>query len=161
MKPGPFAASAPQEIHEFHRALLVALNLDHFPAGMGDVNMWREFLFVQAPLCDSAGGPFAVLDIHAAVKLMRQQNKAGETRWSLRYSKILREPEAFRDLVLQARKEKRPRPAVVTEQARTGDGAAIQVERDPAADAEPRPVSESVRSFMAELEERKKARAKK
>jgi hypothetical protein len=161
MKPGPFAESAPQEIHEFHRALLVALNLDHFPAGMSDVNSWGDFLAVMKPLAESVGGPFVVRDIHAAVRLMRQQNKSGEARWSLRYSKILREPEAFRDLVLIARKEKRPRAAKVADTAKTGDGANVAIELDPAAESEARPVSESVRAFMNELEERKKARASK
>jgi hypothetical protein len=146
-----FAESAPQEIHDFHRALLVALNLDHFPAGMSDVNSWGDFLAVMKPLAESVGGPFAVRDIHAAVRLMRQQNKSGEARWSLRYSKILREPEAFRDLVLMARKEKRPRAAVETTSRTDATGAVIQVERDPAAEAEPTHISKPLRDWREKM----------
>jgi hypothetical protein len=125
---------------------------------MADMNAWRDFLFVMQPLDDSAGGAFTRADLFAAVGLMRQQNRSGQARWSLRFSKILREPEAFRDLVLIARKKLRPRPPVETASRTDATGAAIAIERDPAAESEPQPISEETARFMKHYEERKAAR---
>lgn len=47
---------------------------------------------------------------------MKRANKAGQAQWSLRPSNILREPEAFRDLVLISRKRRQARPIRPTTQ---------------------------------------------
>jgi hypothetical protein len=154
-----YSSLVPDYIVEFHRALLEALRVDYFRPGMGEMNNWRDFLGVMKPLDDSVGGPFTKADLAAAVALMRSQNRDG-SNWSLRFAKIMQTPEAFRDLVLIARKEKRERPAKRTVQAKTGDGAAVAVERDPAAEAEPQPISDTLRRFMEQLAERKKRRVK-
>jgi hypothetical protein len=144
-------ALVPDYIVAFHRALLVALQVDFFRPGMLEMNNWRDFLEVMKPLEDSAGGPFTAQDIAPAVQLMRAQNRSGGN-WSLRYAKIMRDPEAFRDLVLIARKQRRPREPKVTETARTGDGASVQVERDPAADAEPQHIATSLKEWRQRMQ---------
>ena len=121
------------------------------------MNDWKDFLYVMKPLEDSAGGALKLADIAAAVGLMRKQNRDG-SNWSLRYAKIMRDPETFRDLILQARRVERPRAPVQATQRRNATGAAIAVESDPAAEAEPRPLSESVQRFMNDLADRKKRR---
>lgn len=130
MRAGLF--TPPPEIAEFHRALLAALQVDFFPPGMGDVNAWREFLFALDTLKDSAGGALTAHDIGAAVRLMRQQNKNGKAGWSLRFGKIMKEPEDFRDLVLEARRPVRPRAAIEQTSRVDATGAAVMIERDPA-----------------------------
>jgi hypothetical protein len=122
----------PTYIVDFHRALLEALRVDFFQPGMLEMNNWRDFLEVMKSLDDSAGGPFTKADLAAAVALMRSQNKSG-ANWSLRFAKIMQTPEAFRDLVLIARKEKRERSPKQVVQAKTGDGASVAAERDPVA----------------------------
>lgn len=153
-------ALVPDYIVDLHCALLEALRVDYFKPGMVEMNNWRDFLSVMKPLDDSAGGAFTKADLSAAVNLMRSQNRENSANWSLRFAKIMQTPEAFRDLVLIARKEKRERPPKQIVQAKTGDGAAVAVERDPAAEAEPTPVSKEVQRFMSELADRKKRKAK-
>jgi hypothetical protein len=145
----------PEEIVALHRTLLAALRVDYFRPGMLEMNHWTAFLWVMKPLADSVGGPFTAADIAPVIAIMRAQNQSGGN-WSLRFAKIMQNPEAFRDLVLIARKNRRPREPKITTTAKTGDGASVAVERDPAAEAEPQPVSEEVRRFMDELADRKK-----
>jgi hypothetical protein len=142
---------ATPEILELHKALLAALRVDYFTPGMGDVNAWRDFLFVLDTIKDSAGGPLTARDIHAAIGLMREQNRDKRAGWSLRFGKIMREPEAFRDLVLEARRIKRPRKPIQTAQVTQPDGANVMVERDPAAEAEPTHVSNPLREFRERM----------
>jgi hypothetical protein len=138
--------SIPNEIFELHRALLSALRVDYFPPGLGDVNMWRDFLFVLEPLKDSVGGPLTAKDISYAVGLMRLENKSRKAGWSLRFARILHEPESFRDLVLQARKAKRDRAPVETASTLQRLNASTTIsrleERDPAAANPPKPLRE-------------------
>lgn len=141
----------PPEIEALHRALLAALRVDYFPPTMGDLNAWHDFLFVMQSLEDSAGGRLTTRDIHAAVALMREQNRAGEAKWALRFSKILRDPEAFRDLVLGTRRVKRPRPPVSTISVKTGDGAIVASERDPATENEPIAIAEHLAEFKRRM----------
>ncbi len=141
----------PPEIETLHRALLAALRVDYFPPGMGDLNAWHDFLFVLKSLDDSAGGCLTRRDLHAVVARMREQNRAGEAKWSLRFSKILRDPEAFRDLVLETRRQKRPRRPVEIVSVQTADGAQVQVERDPAAEADPIHVSKHLEEFKRRM----------
>jgi hypothetical protein len=154
MRAGLF--TPPPEIAEFHRALLVALGVDYFPPGMADVNAWREFLFLLDTLKDSAGGPLTARDIHAVVALMRQQNRDRKAGWSLRFGKIMREPEAFRDLVLEARKVKRPRAPIETVTRVDATGAALQVERDPALESEATTAGAAAAAQLREFRNRMK-----
>lgn len=144
----------PAYIVDFHRALLEALRVDYFPPGIGEMNNWRDFLYVMKPLADSEGGPFTAADLFAAVQLMRSQNRGG-ANWSLRFAKIMATPEAFRDLVLMARKEKRERPAQQIVQAKTGDGANVAVERDPAAEANLTHISNPLRDWRERMQKGK------
>jgi hypothetical protein len=142
--------TAPAPIPEFHRVLLDALAVDYFQPGLADINAWRDFLYFLETLNDSAGGPLTARDIAAAVRLMRQENRDRRASWSLRFARILREPESFRDLVLQARKQKRERPQVRTESRQAGN-ISIAVERDPAAESDARPASEILREFKEKM----------
>jgi hypothetical protein len=144
-------ALVPQEIVELHRALLAALRVDYFPPGMMEMNNWRDFLFVMEPLKDSTGGAFTAKDIAPAVALMRQQNKTQSSNWSLRFAKIMRDPESFRDLVLISRKAVRPRAAIETTSRTDATGAAIAVERDPAAEAEAHHISRPLREWRERM----------
>ena len=99
------------EIRGMHRALHVACGLPPLSPGYTDLAHWRDFLAVLAPLAeDTEEGRLSVQDIQDVVGDMKRQNKAG-AKWSLRPSKLLRDPEQFRDLVLFARERRRQRPA--------------------------------------------------
>lgn len=101
------------EIRGMHRALHVACGLPALAPSPNDLRTWWEFLREMAPLDDpAAGGPLTVADIQSVVGEMKRQNKAGQAQWSLRPSKMLRDPEAFRDLVLISRAARRRRPPV-------------------------------------------------
>lgn len=96
-----------------HRCLHRACGLPSLRPSMSDIQSWRDFLREMEPLEDEeAGGPLTERDIIEVVGEMARQNQKGQTGWSLRPVKILRDPEAFRDLVLLARKRRsaRPRP---------------------------------------------------
>jgi hypothetical protein len=139
---------APQYIVSFHRTLLSAIGVDYFPPGLGDVNLWESFLFVMKLLADSAGGAFTEKDIVGAVRLMREQNRNGTAKWSLRFAKIMNDPEAFRDLVLLARKTKRPVAQLSKlRSVKTPDGSNVQVEHDPSAGNEPRTIAHELRKW--------------
>lgn len=141
----------PPDITELHRTLLAALNVDYFPPGMREMNDWRDWLSVMAPLKDSTGGAFTKEDLTAAVRLMREQNRSKEANWSLRFSKIMREPESFRDIVLMARKAVRKRPPVEQTQRTDATGANIAIERDPAAERDPVAIAEHVAEFRRKM----------
>jgi hypothetical protein len=140
----------PPEIDALHRALLAALRVDYFRPGMGDLNAWHDFLFVLQSLDDSAGGKITARDVHGAVNLMREENRDGKAKWSLRFAKILRDPEAFRDLVLLTRKAKRPRPPVEPSSRTAGD-VTLATERDPAAENDPVHIKEHLAEFKKKM----------
>jgi hypothetical protein len=141
-----------------HRTLLAALNVDYFPPGMREMNDWRDWLSVMAPLKDSTGGAFTKDDLTAAVRLMRDQNRSKEANWSLRFSKIMREPESFRDIVLLARKQKRPRAPIEQRQRTDATGANIAVDHDPATEREAIPIAEHIDELRRKLRMPKKER---
>lgn len=150
--------AVPTDIVEMHRTLLAALNVDYFPPGMREMNDWRDWLSVMAPLKDSTGGAFTKDDLTAAVRLMRDQNRSKEANWSLRFSKIMREPESFRDLVLMARKKLRPRPPIEQTSRTDATGANIATERDPAAENPPVAIAEHMDEFRRKMRLPKKER---
>lgn len=143
--------AVPQEIIELHAALLRALNVDYFRPGLAEMGHWKDFLFVMKPLSDSEGGAFNKADIGPAIALMRQQNKTERSNWSLRFIKIMRDPESFRDIVLLSRKQRRPRPPVEQTQVTDATGANIAVERDPAAERDPVAIAEHVAEFRRKM----------
>jgi hypothetical protein len=102
------------EIRGMHRALHVACGLPALSPGYNDLANWHAFLLVLAPLAeDTEEGRLTVPDIQDVVGEMKRQNKSGKAQWSLRPSKLLRDPELFRDLVLiarEARRRRAPRP---------------------------------------------------
>lgn len=124
--------TTPDTVRGFHRALHVACGLPALSPSPGDQHAWWDFLREMEPLDDpEAGGPLTVADIQDVLGEMKRQNKAGQAHWSLRPSKILREPEAFRDLVLMARKRRRQRPTPAptrTAEQVLPDGTRRQVE---------------------------------
>ncbi len=156
----------PDYIVAWHRDLLDALRVSFFRPGLQEMNSWRDFLAVMAPLKQSEGGEFTKADLVAVVALMREQNKSRGGNWSLRFAKIMRDPETFRDLVLEirAKKRTRPRPAlqqssrVVAGVADPGGSITIATETDPAAETLPAPVGEEVSRFMREFNARKARR---
>lgn len=153
-------ALVPEYIVAWHRALLLALRVDFFRPGLREMNDWRDFLAVMDPLKETNGGDFTKDDLARVVALMREQNRKGGN-WSLRFSKIMANPEAFRDLALELRAKKRERPRpTVRQTSRTVAGVTIAVETDPVAEADPRPVSEEVSRFMEQYNARKKRNGK-
>lgn len=131
-------------IADFHKALHRACGLPQLAPSTGDKSTWWAFLREMAPLDDPhAGGPLTVQDITDVVTEMDRQRRNGTAAWSLRPSKILRDPELFRDLVLQARKRRtaRPRPSatrIVDQIAPTGHRRQVEVpnQAEPATTAE-------------------------
>jgi hypothetical protein len=98
-----------ETIRSFHKALYTACGMPALSPSMNDVMRWRDFLAELAPLAEDpeAGGPVSVADIQAVVAEMRRMNRERQAMWSLRPSKILSEPEAFRDLILITRSKRR------------------------------------------------------
>lgn len=141
----------PKDIVELHQTLLRALGVDYFPPGMSEMNAWRDFLFVMQPLTLSEGGAFTKADLASAIRLMREDNKRGSSNWSLRFSKIMREPESFRDIVLIARKGLRKRPPVEMRSRTDATGAAVVIEHDPTAERYPVAMAEHVREFREKM----------
>ncbi|HWM26561.1 MAG TPA: hypothetical protein VNP98_17220 [Chthoniobacterales bacterium] len=143
--------AVPQDIVELHRTLLRALNVDFFQPGLAELGYWREFLFVMKPLDESEGGAFTKDDIAPVIRIMREDNKRGSSNWSLRFSKIMRDPENFRDLVLIARKKVRPRPPVEQKQRTDATGANIAVDHDPAAERDPVAIAEHINEWKRKM----------
>lgn len=101
------------QLRELHKALHLACGVAALSPSMSDQSAWWAFLREMQPLDNpEAGGPLTAADITAVVSEMQRQNKAQQANWSLRPSKILRNPEDFRDMILMARKRRaaRPRP---------------------------------------------------
>ena len=124
--------TTPEIVRGFHRALHVACGLPALSPSPGDQHAWWDFLREMAPLDEpEAGGPLTVADIQDVVGEMKRANKAGQAQWSLRPSKILRDPEAFRDLVLIARKRRMARPlrpgTQIVEQHTAGSRRQVEV----------------------------------
>lgn len=134
-------------IERLHREMLNALRVDYFPPGMSDAEAWRGFLYVMDTLAETPGGMLTPRDVRNAVDLMRKQVAEKKAGWSLRFSKIIRDPEAFRDLVLETRRKIRPRPEV-REEAVTRPGIGTRLELvDPVAS------QDSIKSIKKHAEE--------
>ena len=99
-----------EEIRALHRALYEACGLPAITMGLGQLNSWNDFLSALEPLGETAGGLLSPRDISEVVGHMRRENRDSRAKWSLRPSKILRDPEAFLDLVLLARQRAAQRP---------------------------------------------------
>ena len=120
-------------VRDFHKALHRACGLPQLAPTTTDKATWWAFLREMEPLDDPhAGGPLTLQDIADVVGEMDRQKRAGLAAWSLRPSKILADPEMFRDLVLQARKKRqaRPRPAptkIIDQLSPTGHRRQVEV----------------------------------
>lgn len=149
--------AVPDYIVQWHRELLRALRVEFFRPGLQEMNGWRDFLAVMAPLKETNAGEFTKRDLVAAVELMREQNKQRGGNWSLRFSKIMRDPETFRDLVLEARTKRRARPRPPIEKgSRSVAGVTIATETDPAAEAEPKPAGPQIAEQLRQFRQRMK-----
>jgi hypothetical protein len=133
----------PEQIRGFHRALHVACGLPPLSPSMGDERIWADFMFEMRPLEDpEIGGQLTVQDIQDVIGEMRRQNKAGQANWGLRPSKILRQPEDFRDMVLMARKRRQARPFRPASEIIEQRVGSIRRQVESAIPHEPVPVSE-------------------
>ncbi len=90
------------EIRKMHVALYEGCSLPVLPLRINDQRQWHDFLEEMKPLADTPGGPFRLADLVAVLAVMLEQKRNG-VGWAMRPSKILREPETIRDLVLEAR----------------------------------------------------------
>ena len=107
----PTAPITAERIRSLHRTLHAACGLPAISPSASDQQAWWAFLREMTPLDEpEAGGPLTTEDIQAVIGEMRRQNNAGEAKWSLRPSRILRDPEGIRDLVLITRAKRRARP---------------------------------------------------
>ena len=92
------------QCRKFHSALHRLCGYPALAATMADLIAWHTFLTEMKPLAETEDGPFTVADLTAVLALMAKQKRDG-IGWSMRPSKIIRDPEPFRDLVLEARRE--------------------------------------------------------
>jgi hypothetical protein len=105
------------QIFQFHRTLHKLCGLAEIPPTTTDCRTWEDFLREMEPLNATEQGGFSVSDLTAVLAHMKEQKRAG-IPWSMRPSTILRDPEKFRDLVLEVRSkmslknrwDKRPAP---------------------------------------------------
>lgn len=120
-------------IPSLHKTLCLALGLPVLRLSISGESQW--YWFVRETCLDSTpGGPLTCEDIQNVIALMRKQKTVG-TGWSLRYSRIMRDPETFRDLVLETRRQPRPRPPVVRITREQPDGCRVLAEKDTAMEA--------------------------
>lgn len=164
MKP-VLPGAVPDDIIELHRELLRALRVDFFRPGLAELNYWSDFLYVMKPLAESEGGPFTKADIAPVIRKMRDDNQRGVSNWSLRFAKIMRDPESFRDLVLIARKQSRPREPKKDAPVRRslGEGGTVSYleERDPAAERNPVAIAEHISEWKRTMRGPQKGRESK
>lgn len=112
------------QIDTFHRALHRACGLEPIRPSMADQRTWWEFLQHMEPLEESSGGPFKIDDLVMVLGVMRKANDQRDRayRFTMRPAAILRDPERFRDMVLEerARNQRRQRPEPVIREVRAG-----------------------------------------
>lgn len=137
------------EITSLHLALCRGLQIEPWMLSANNQREWTDFLRELACLEETSGGPVRERDIAAVIALMWRQKRDG-TPWGMRYSRILRDPETFRDLVLETRRVRRPRAPIEPVTRTQADGAKVLDERDPAASAE------AVRAHFADWREKMK-----
>lgn len=140
-----------EEIAAFHTALYEACGHEPMRMSMSDDRIWWDFLKAHEPLEDTTGGPLTKVDILAVVREMERQKKQG-AGWSLRPITILRDPERFRDMVLESRRVHRKRPAATVQPQRTGE-ITTAIEHDPAAESDSRPLGSVLSEFLQEHKE--------
>ncbi len=142
--------ATPEIVRGFHRALHVACGLAPLSPSANDNRIWWEFLLEMSPLEEpEIGGPLTAQDIQDVVGEMRRQNKAQQANWSIRPSKILRNPEDFRDMVLMARKRRNARPYRPTTAIVERQDGDIRRQVETSVESEPVPVGELLATLKA------------
>ena len=144
--------TTPEIVRGFHRALHVACGLAPLSPSANDNRVWWEFLLEMSALEEpEIGGPLTVQDIQDVVGEMRRQNKAQQANWSIRPSKILRNPEDFRDMVLMARKRHQARPFRPTTDLVERQDGDIRRQVETKVEHEPIPVAEALEMLRAHM----------
>lgn len=141
-----------QEITELHRRLYELCGKPALRPTYNDITAWQRFLFEMRPLEDAGdlAGRFEVRDL-VAVMIRRDRERAKGAGWSIWPSKILQEPDKFRDMVLEERataRRSRPRPQPKRISLTAGD-TTVEVDHDPVADADAAPLSNAMAEFLA------------
>lgn len=132
------------QIEEFHRTLHQECGLDALRLTHNDQRAWFDFLREMEPLEDHPLGPFCVEDIRGAVGEMHYQKREGKASWAIRPSTILRNPDSFRDLVLEARK-RRKQPKKLTAKI-------LKTEKQPSVPSDPLPENFSIKEEFEKLQ---------
>lgn len=126
---------------ELHNSIVSALQVAYFKPSMSDATKLQAFLFeINQSLDELNGGPLKPADVTRVISWMRSENTAGRANWALRYSKILNEPENFRDLVLERRRKLRkpvPQQVVAVTQQLSEGQTVTRLDAAPVADLEP------------------------
>lgn len=145
-----------KSILALHRVVLEELRLPYFSPSMNDLRMWEDFLRELKALEETPGGPLCPADVRAVLRGMWKANVAGQARYAMRLTSIMREPERFRDLVLESRRVfRKPRPAT-REVSKTVAGITRSVELSAVVDASDASVEE--RRFLEQLTARRQRR---
>lgn len=142
-------------ILKLHKVMLMELRIPYFAPSMADAQSWDAFLFVMKSLEETPGGPLTPVDVRAVIRWMRSQNEKG-AKWALRLSKIMRDPENFRDLVLERRRKLRLAEPHYVETVQKIAGVARSIEVPTSRD--PVPMDEETKKFLADFERRKAQR---
>lgn len=90
------------QVRDFHKTLHRLCGHAQIAPTDLDLRNWETFLRELEPLNDTPEGGFTVSDLTGVISFMAEQKRNG-IGWSMRPSTILRDPEKFRDLVLEVR----------------------------------------------------------
>jgi hypothetical protein len=139
-----------EEIPALHRRLHEHCGKPALAPTYSDLDRWRVFLHEMEPLLDAGdlSGRFDVADLNA-VMIRREAERKQGIGWGRMPSRILAEPEKFRDMVLEERakaRRTRPRPQPRREALAAGD-TVVEIERDPAAEDTDFNMAEAMKSF--------------
>jgi hypothetical protein len=140
----------PGDIADMHAALYSECGLPALGLTMSDTLVWRDFLSAMAPLAGTERGPLTVADIRAVIRLMRRQRDRNGIPWSLRPSRILRDPETFRDIVLETRQTRR-QPVQQPPAIQRLPGGGQRILDQPAAQAEQETIRVETLAALREL----------
>jgi hypothetical protein len=145
--------SVDPSIERLYRVLLEELRLPYFPCTQpNDQRAMSDFLFVVNVIQETPGGPLKPADVRAVIRRRWEEKIKHGARWKMTLQSILRDPEQFRDQVLECRRPVRPRPPVKRVATARADGSMVLTEASPVAQADPPPMDEQTRRFLDDLE---------